>query len=134
MIDEPPESGAIAHAYCADAPYVANRFAKLFYNLVCQLKVESAKPGYTPTVEQLYRGWSIEDSMNPIVVEGGTDFSAYHGLPIFSEMNHWSSGDVDRMRCVPDHTGKAGGFDAVVADNLLHAQIDGLPHLTDSIS
>jgi hypothetical protein len=68
-----------------------------------------------------------------IVVEGGTDFSAHHGLLIFSEMIHWLSREVDLAPDDLDYTGASEGFGTVVADDLLHTQTDGL-HLTDLIS
>ncbi|MFP3566368.1 hypothetical protein [Paraburkholderia sp. SIMBA_030] len=77
MIDESLASGAVVHVYNTDASNFASRFAKLLRDLIRQSKVGTAKPGYTPTVEQCCRDWSIEGTTNQIIVEGGTDFWTY---------------------------------------------------------
>jgi hypothetical protein len=115
MIDKPPASGAVVHAYNTDAFNFANCFAKLLCDLVCQSKAGTAKPGYTPTVEKFCRDRYVEDTMNRIFVESGTDFSTRHGLPILAP------GDLD-------YTGTSEGFGSVVTDDLLHAQTGRLSH------
>lgn len=134
MIVESLASSAVVHAYNTPAYKFADRFAKLLCDLVRQSKVGAETAGFTPTVEQFCRDWSIEDTINQIVVEDGTVFSVHRGLAIFSELIHWLSRDVDLMPGDLDYKGKAEGFGAVVADDLLHARIDGLPPLRDSIS
>ncbi|MGF6781314.1 hypothetical protein [Paraburkholderia sp. GAS334] len=134
MMVESLASGAVVHACNTQAYNYANRFAKPLCELVRPSKVGAVKAGYTPTVEQFWRDWSIEDTMDQIVVEDGAVFSVYHGLPFISELIHWLSPDVDLMPGDLDNTGKVEGFGAVVADDLLHARIDGLPHLRDSTS
>jgi 2-keto-4-pentenoate hydratase/2-oxohepta-3-ene-1,7-dioic acid hydratase in catechol pathway len=134
MIVESLASGADVPAYNTPAYNFANRFAKFLCDLVRQSKVKAETAGYTPTAEQFCRDWSIENTINQIVVEDGTVCSVYRGLPIFSELIHWLSRDVELKPDDLDYTGKAEGFGAVVADDLLHARIDGLPPLRDSIS
>jgi hypothetical protein len=133
MNDEPLASGAVVHACYTDASSFVNLFAKLLCDVVCHSKAEAAMPGPMQTMERFYRDWSVEDAMNQIFVESATDFSARHRLAIFSEMIHWLSRDVDIARGNFDYTETPEEFGAVVAGDLLHAQTERSPHLTDSI-
>jgi predicted TIM-barrel fold metal-dependent hydrolase len=82
MLDGLPIIDAVIHPYNFDAGNFANRYAKPLADLTYHSIRSSSKPEYTPTPQQFYRDWPIEDLVNQVFVESDTDLATYHVLPI----------------------------------------------------
>lgn len=84
MIDGLPVIDAVVHAYNCDPANYANRFGKPVADLVFNSILASGKTGYTPTAEQFYRDWSIQETLDQVFLESDTDLAVYHVLPLFA--------------------------------------------------